>query len=229
MSGGLESLRNPLERLSVLPQSLNWRVDPTTNDPTWDVGLQYYKYDVVISGVDGGAYVFTGGLYDAGPPEVFPITCLLGGVDPALDTNGYWQKLTQTGVQTLVTSTPTFALAGAAGAQTVTVTGGGLTGVDAGSVWSGTLTFSAVWSAPQIAGDVITFTAASNGTAGTTDIEDVAPILGSANTRSSVTFLVSAGSSPPAPINISLTAAVASAAPIALNTLTGSIAWVRLK
>ena len=229
MSGGLESLQNPLERLSVLPTTMCWRGNPVTNDPTWDVSLQYFRNDVVVSGVNGGAYVFTGGLFSAGPPVVEPLWTIRGGVDPALDTNGFWSKVTQTGVETSVSATPTFTLAGAAGAQTVTVGSGSLTDVPAGSQWLVTLSYSATWAGNQAQGDNIVFQIASNGTGGTTDIEDVPPFVGSATKRGSCSFIVSAGANPPAQIDLSLTATVASATPQLLNALTGSLVWLRLE
>jgi hypothetical protein len=59
MSGVLESLRNPLERLSVLPTSMSLRADPTSGDVDWAVDVQYFQNDVVTD--DGVAWVFVGG------------------------------------------------------------------------------------------------------------------------------------------------------------------------
>lgn len=230
MSGSLESLQNPLERLSVLPTTMSWRSNPVTNDPTWNVSLQYFYNDVVISGVNEGAYIFTGGPSSVSPP-LDHLWTLRGGVDPALDTNGYWQKLTQTGVETSVSATPTFTLSGAAGAQTVVVGSGSLQGVSAGSKWLVTLSFAGVWGAVQTVAELLTFSIASNGTSGTTDVNDVPPIVGSVNNRGSCSFIVSAGTNPPAQIDLTLTATVASTSSpaVALSSLAGSLVWLRLE
>jgi hypothetical protein len=59
------TLENPLSRLTVLPNAMNWRGG-------WSVSEQYYLNDVVISPNDGYSYILT-------------ITSLQGGVDPALN------------------------------------------------------------------------------------------------------------------------------------------------
>lgn len=227
MSGSLESLQNPLERLSVLPTTMSWRSNPVTNDPTWDVSLQYFYNDVVVSGVNGGAYIFTGGASTLGPPVVDHLWSLRGGVDPALDTNGYWQKMTQTGVETSVVATPTFAIT-AGPPSTFVVTNGALNDVPAGSVWLATLSYSVTWTAAQTPVDILTFQIASNGTGGSTDIEDVAPLVGATSKRGSAQFVVSAGANPPAQINLALSVN-ADAASQVVTALTGTLVWLRLE
>lgn len=219
MSGVLESLSSPLERLSVLPTTMALRTNPLTNSPVWSATIQYYKNDVVISGVDGGAWVMSGGAADQ--------SVVRGGLDPAVDTTDLWQKFAPDGAPSFELLATTYAVAPAG---VITVTNGVLADVPAGSVWQGQLTFASTYGAPMAATDVITFTATSNGGAGAgTDIEDIVPLVTGANTaqRGSCSFRVAAGAAlaPPATISITLTAAYAGAQPTAL---TGSIAWTRL-
>jgi len=217
MSGVLESLASPLERLSVLPTSVALRVNPLTNSPVWSVSVQYYKNDLVISGIDGGAWIMTGGAADQ--------SVVRGGLDPAVSPTDIWQKLAPDGAPSYEQLATTFAVAPAG---VITVTNGVLADVPAGSVWEGTLSFASTYGAPIAVTDVITFTATSNGTGGTTDIEDVVPLATGAavSQRGSCSFRVSAGTVvAPATISVTLPAAYAGAQPTAL---TGSIAWSRL-
>lgn len=221
MSGGLESLSNPLERLSVLPTSVSLRVNPLTNSPEWSAVVQYFKNDIVVSGVNGGAYIFVGGALDQ--------SCVRGGVDPALDTAGLWQKFTQTGVETYVPAATTFALAGILGAQTIAVTNGTLQDVDAGSVWLAILNYQITWTGNQTDADLMTWTVASTGTTGGTVNVDVLPRVTKAVNRGTATFVVAAGTNPPAQIDLALQGNIDGAASQLITAIAGSLAWVRLQ
>lgn len=87
----LESLSNPLERLQTLPTAVQAR--GAAGDITWDAGLQYYRGDLAISGITGGAYIFTGGAQER--------SAILGGVDPALELTGLWTRLAANGVSSV--------------------------------------------------------------------------------------------------------------------------------
>jgi hypothetical protein len=82
----LESLKNPVTRLGILgtaaSQSASFRRNEVDNSDIWDVTKQYYLNDMVFSGLDGGAYVFSGGATLLSAP---PQTSILGGNDPATD------------------------------------------------------------------------------------------------------------------------------------------------
>jgi len=81
----LESLKDPVSRLGILgtagSQSASWRRGEVTNASDWDDTKQYYLNDMVFSGIDGGAYVMTGGPTAFGAP---PVTAVKGGEDPSL-------------------------------------------------------------------------------------------------------------------------------------------------
>lgn len=105
----LESLRNPLSRLAVLgtegSQSTSWRRNEVTNASDWDVSKQYYLNDMVFSGVDGGAYVMTGGPVVSGSP----VTAVLGGEDPAIawaSEGSLWEPAAAYGPRLLVPAAP---------------------------------------------------------------------------------------------------------------------------
>lgn len=82
----LESLKNPVTRLGILgtaaSQSASFRRNEVDNSDIWDVTKQYYLNDMVFSGIDGGAYVFSGGATLLSAP---PLSSILGGDDPATD------------------------------------------------------------------------------------------------------------------------------------------------
>ena len=90
----LDPLKNPLERFKSLPTTMNWRKNPTDNSAYWSPDIQYYVNDVVLSGVDEGAYVMNG----AGDTLVDSATSVRGGDDPAQDTTGNWATLAPAGV-----------------------------------------------------------------------------------------------------------------------------------
>jgi len=71
----LQTLKNPLDRLSVLPTTMNWR-------GLWVVTEQYFIYDTVVSPSDGGTYILTGQ------------KTILGGLDPS--ASGVWTELSAT-------------------------------------------------------------------------------------------------------------------------------------
>ena len=113
----LDPLKNPMERLKSLPTGVSWRKDPTNNSPFWTEDLQYYSNDCVLSSVDGGAYVMTGG-FDVPLSEA--LTSVRGGDDPANDANGVWTSLAPSGVGKLNWSSTTFTMTPAA-ANAVTI------------------------------------------------------------------------------------------------------------
>jgi hypothetical protein len=82
----LESLKNPVQRLGVLgtaaSQTASFRRNEVGNADIWDATKQYYLNDIAFSAIDGGAYVFSGG---ATVGTAAPVTCILGGNEPADD------------------------------------------------------------------------------------------------------------------------------------------------
>ena len=82
----LTPLDNPLERLGVLPNGMNWR-------GAWDVNEQYYLNEVVVAPANQASYILTGK------------TTLLGGLDPTM--NADWTELSAptTGVVSVLGST----------------------------------------------------------------------------------------------------------------------------
>ena len=71
----LESLANPLERLQVLPEVMNWR-------GLWNNTTQFYRNDVVLSPLTTAPYLLTR-------------LALLGGLDPSL-VPANWTELSPT-------------------------------------------------------------------------------------------------------------------------------------
>lgn len=72
-------LDNPLERLAILPNAMNWR-------GTWDATEQYFKNDVVVSPTNSASYILAGQ------------TALLGGADPQFNVDWIELSLPTTGV-----------------------------------------------------------------------------------------------------------------------------------
>jgi len=207
----LESLSNPLERLTVLPTAVNVRKSGA-GSILWNANVQYFVNDLAISTVDGGAYVFTGGASDR--------VSILGGSDPAAAPT-LWTKLATTGIrnQTQITVPSTL---GAANAITLPA-GATLTGLPAGSTWLCAVQGNLTTAIATVAADVTTFTFTPNGAGAVTWRTDIAPI---ANTVSTITdfgqsgfVTVGTGGS-----TITPTAAYAGAAP----TLVGLITYVRV-
>jgi hypothetical protein len=161
----LESLANPLERLSVLPTTMNLRKNPLTGLPVWDASIQYYLNDMVISQIDGGAYVFSGGV---APNEQ---TTIRGGVDPSADATGKWIKTFPNGVSYYDSLNPTVA-DGGAGAYTIT--NGSLT-VPEGSEWFVSVQSTTTSVAPLVADQVVSWTMTGSGAGGSAVQWDVLP------------------------------------------------------
>lgn len=219
----LESLRNPLERLSVLPTTTALRTDAVTNSAVWDATTQYFKNDIVISGIDGGAYVYTGGEVTQISPTG-PAGFVYGGSDPA--ESDAWVKFTETLGATTFTSVapvPTFSLA----ANVITVTGGVIGDVYADSTYMVTLSYTINSTAVGglTATQINTFQVASNGTGGTTAIVDVVPLVGAATQRGTATFVVQSGTST-GTINLTLTGSYAGTAVTSMTA--SSLIAVRL-
>lgn len=168
----LESLANPLERIATLPTTVNLRVNPITNSPEWNATIQYFLNDIVISPIDGGAYIWGGGL------AVNPITCVLGGADPS-DVGGgsEWIKFATNGVNTYSTLSPVYVAVAGAGATTYTLTvaGANVLDVPAGSEWL--VNIQAVGTAPLAltAVDCVEWTVVGSGAGGTTAVADMLP------------------------------------------------------
>jgi hypothetical protein len=111
----LESLRDPLSRLGVLgtsgSQSTSWRRGEVNNATDWDATKQYYLNDMVFSGIDGGAYVMTGGPTSMGAP---PTTAVKGGDDPAAAwavDGSVWEPVAAFGPRVVVPGDPQTATA----------------------------------------------------------------------------------------------------------------------
>jgi hypothetical protein len=110
----LTPLDNPLERLGVLPNAMNWRGG-------WSATEQYYLNDVVVAPSNNGSYILNGK------------TALIDGGDPALNID--WQELSSqtTGVNNVaagvgisLTGTPTNVIVNNNGVITATA-GAGIT------------------------------------------------------------------------------------------------------
>lgn len=78
----LAALDNPLERLAVLPNAMNWRGG-------WSATEQYYKNDVVVSPSNNASYILA------------TKTTLLDGGDPTLNPDWIELSLPTTGVQSV--------------------------------------------------------------------------------------------------------------------------------
>lgn len=180
----LESLSNPLEALNVQPSALNLRQRDSATGPTplWNATVQYYTNDVVLSPINGGAYVYTGNsaaLISGDRPK----SGVLGGPDPALDATGGWQSLAggaASGIFGWEAISPTFA-AQPVGPGNFTVTAGGSLTVPSGSSWlaiaSGTFTTVAVGGPPPVSpaltapdSATLTLTGSAGGTTLTLDV-----------------------------------------------------------
>lgn len=144
----LESLRDPLSRLSVLPVTMNVAFSPANSqNPFWDVTTQYFQNDVVLSPVDDGAYIL---LVDS---------VILGGLDPSVPASS-WYSLSKS-------------TAGSVVSQSATVTGGAtpayvVTGLTLpsspfSSTWLVTVQATATAAAPLVAADWVEWTVAAAG------------------------------------------------------------------
>jgi hypothetical protein len=211
----LESLANPLERLSVLPTTMNLRKNPATGAPVWSALIQYFLNDMVVSSVDGGMYVMTGG------SAVYPneLTTIRGGVDPSADTSGVWVKTFPNGVSFYSILTPSVASA-SAGVLTVT---GGSQAVPENTDWLVVVTATSALTSPAVyaAGQYITWSVA--GTGGTTVSWDVVPNVGIGSVSWSGSGLVSVGTGTTP--TVTLTGAWIGAQPA---TVSASVLLIRL-
>lgn len=176
----LESLRDPLSRLSTLPVTMNVAFSPSNStNPYWDVTTQYFQNDVVLSPVDDGAYI------------LLASSAVLGGVDPS-DPASDWYSLSK-------------ATAGTAlGPAAVTATGGATTAyalantpaltAPAGTSWMVTVQANAAASAGALdSSDWLKWTVAIAG--GTTASATFVPSVDTVATSYSGcgSFVVSAG------------------------------------
>lgn len=178
----LESLANPLERLTYLPTVLNYRVNTLAGGITWDATFQYYIGDVVTSIVDGYAYVYTA--------ETTGRTSVVGGGDPSL--SGDWVRLAGSGVTTYdnTTAAITGASAGAGGAYALV---GASLSVPANSDWLVTFQGTVTTPLAQTSADVSTFTITGNGVGGTSGANTCSANDGSATSSFSFSTFVSVG------------------------------------
>jgi len=136
-----------------------WRKNTTTNLAVWSAVVQYYVNDVVLSPVDGGAYVMSGNGDTLATSDVV----VRGGSDPSADTDGNWVALYPDGVGAANwnSGSSPFTLTPAA-ANAITVAGGALlrAAVPAGASekWMVTLTATANKTGNFVAGDAVQFT-----------------------------------------------------------------------
>jgi hypothetical protein len=210
----LESLSNPLERTGVLPQSVNLNINPLTGDATWDVARQYFQNDMVISGIDGGAYVLNS-----------TSTTFLGGVDPSLDGTTNWQKTFPNGVSYFDSIVPTFATGGAGSTYVVTAVGPTPNKylAPAGSVWQITWQGTATSAGPALAAtDVLTLGFTADGAGAVSQSVNIAPFVGAQATSFGGACVVEVGTGG--------TGIVVSGAYPAANaqTLVGRLTFVRV-
>lgn len=111
----LAPLENPLQRLTSLPNSMNWRGG-------WDVTQQYYLYDVVVSPTDGNPYILS-------------VTALLGGADPALSATPDWEIVAASGSGVVsITADPTLGVQNVGTAQNVVLVNTGVLSITADPV-----------------------------------------------------------------------------------------------
>lgn len=80
------TLKNPLDRLSILPTTMNWR-------GVWVETEQYYRYDLVTSPINLSTYILS------------TRTALKGGDDPTLNADWIEFSETATGVQSVTAGT----------------------------------------------------------------------------------------------------------------------------
>ena len=180
----LESLSNPLERLSVLPTTMNFRKNPATGLPFWNVAIQYFINDVVISPLNGGAYICSGGTND--------ITATLGGVDPSLDTTGNWYATTQAGLVSFgQLFTSTVPIVGAAGV--ITIPAGAVLTADASSTWLVTINGTSTYPLAMTDAEQSRYTFTANGAGAVSASVDIVPLIGPVSQNWSATAVVTIG------------------------------------
>jgi hypothetical protein len=206
----LESLSNPLERTAVLPTAMNARKSGA-GDLTWDANVQYFVNDVVLSTLDGGAYVFTGGATDR--------TAILGGADPAADPT-LWTSLAPIGIQnSSIVAVP--AQLGAAGV--ITLPAGATLPVPAGASVLCIAQGQLVTAAATVVGDRSSFIFTANGAGAVSSTTQVVPLVDtiSDTTRFTISAVVTAGTGGTSVVG---TATYIGNAP----TFTGRITYIRL-
>jgi hypothetical protein len=171
----------------------------------WSSAVQYYKNDVVISSVDGGAYVCD-------------ITATLGGADPSADPVA-WTRLAPTGIRN-TTIVPVPSVLGAT--NTITLPAGATLTAPAGSTWRCSVQGSLTTSVASVAADVTTFTFTPSGSGALVWRTDIAPIVNTSTTtdfgQSGIVTVGTGGT------NIVPTATYTGAAP----TLVGTIVYTRI-
>jgi hypothetical protein len=164
----LESLTNPLERLNVLPTAMNFRKNPATSLPFWNVAIQYFINDVVISPLNNGAYICSGGTQDQ--------TAVRGGVDPSLDTTGIWYSTSVQGVSNSQVFTSTVAIVGAA--NVITLPAGASLTAPALSTWLVVADGSTSCPLAITAADYSTYTFTANGAGAVSATLNIQPLVG---------------------------------------------------
>jgi len=177
----LESLANPVSRLAVLPDAMNVNKDPTTNSPYWGVDSQYYANDVVLSPTNGGAYLMVGGAEGPGGH----LLSVRGAVDPALDVDGVWVRLSQSSWEGAPATPLAFAV-GATASAVVAVTAGAAYPAVGGYTYNVQFQGSVAGAGAMAAADWTTWTFTPTG-GGTAVSVDVLPKVGA----NSVNFALS--------------------------------------
>jgi len=181
----LESLSNPLERLSVLPTAMNLRINPLGGPPLWSATTQYFINDVVISPITEGAFVLSGGATNQ--------TAIRGGPDPSADTTGNWLNMTGGGGGYTTVFTSGVAIVGAA--NVITLPAGSTLTAPAGSSWVVSVNGSTSCPLAITAADYSTYTFTAAGAGGVGAVLDVQPLVGPTAQRwsSTATLTVGAG------------------------------------
>lgn len=180
----LESLSNSLERLNTLPTSITTR--PVGGDITWDSGLQYYRNDLALSSLTGGAYIFTGGAQER--------SSILGGLDPALDPSGLWTRLQANGaveVKAFDAAAPIVPVAGPP--PSIPFPAGATLTASEGSTWSVVIQGTTTQGAAITAADYPSFTFTANGAGAVSATVDVVPLVGPTSQRWSASATVFVG------------------------------------
>lgn len=179
----LESLSNPLERLNTLPTALQAR--GAAGDITWDPTLQYYRGDLVISTITGGAYIFTGGASER--------SAILGGSDPS-QVPLLWTRVQGNGpaeVFPIPAPAPIVPVAGPP--PSIPLPAGATLTVPAGSVWSVSIQGTTNQGGAISAADYPSFTFTPNGAGAVAATVDIVPLVGPAAQNWSASAVVVVG------------------------------------
>lgn len=164
----LESLTNPLERLTVLPTTMSLRKNPISGLPFWDVAIQYFINDVVISPITLGAYICTGGVQSQ--------VSVRGGSDPSADTTGTWYSTTVQGVSNSTVFTSAAPIVGAA--NVITLPAGASLTAPASSTWLVVADGSTSCPLAITAADYSTYTFTANGAGAVSATLNIQPLVG---------------------------------------------------